>query len=104
MLPTANGLDGQKSLSTFGMGGQPTVRPPQNGDLAAAVDAADEFFAGVGNHQMAAMNINGGNDDGFGGSPVVGRGEMQYVVNQSAPEQVYQPAMGRGSNGDLLML
>lgn len=104
MLPTANGLDGQKSLSSFGRGGQPTVRPPQNGDLAAAVDAADEFFAGVGNHQMAAMNINGGNDDGFGGSPVVGRGEMQYVVNQSAPEQVYQPAMGRGSNGDLLML
>jgi AP-2 complex subunit beta-1 len=105
-LPTANGLDGQKSLSTFGMGGQPTIRPPQsngNGDLAAAVDAADEFFAGVGSQRMADMHI-GGNDDGFGGSPTVGRGEMQYVVNQNAPDQIYQPAMGQGSNGDLLML
>ncbi|KAI9051638.1 hypothetical protein LZ554_004680 [Drepanopeziza brunnea f. sp. 'monogermtubi'] len=103
-LPSFNNLDGQKSHSGLGMGGQPTIRPPQNGDLAAAVDAADEFFAGVGSHQMAAMNINGGNDDGFGGSPMYGRGEMQYVVNQSAPEQVFQPAMGHGSNGDLLML
>ena len=106
-LPTANGLDGQKSLSTFGMGGQPAIRPSMsngNGDLAAAVDAADEFFAGVGNQRMADMHINGGNDDGFGGSPTVGRGEMQYVVNQNAPDQIYQPAMGQGSNGDLLML
>jgi AP-2 complex subunit beta-1 len=102
-LPTANGLDSQKSLSAFGMGSQPVVRPPQNGDLAAAVDAADEFFAGVGNQHMAAMHINS-NEDGFGGSPTVGRGEMQYVVNQNAPEQAYQPAMNGGTNGDLLML
>lgn len=85
------------------MGGQPAILPAQNGDLAAAVDAADEFFAGVGNQQMAQMHING-QDDGFGGSPTVGRGEMQYVVNQNAPEQVYHPATGGGSNGDLLML
>jgi vesicle coat complex subunit len=103
LLPAANVLDGQKSLSTFGMGDQPTVRPPQNGNLAGAIDAADAFFAGVGSQQMATMHINGG-DDGFGGSPTVGRGEMQYVVNQNAPEQVYQPAMGGGANGDLLML
>ncbi|KAH8818516.1 adaptin N terminal region-domain-containing protein [Hyaloscypha sp. PMI_1271] len=105
-LPTANGLDGQKSLSAFGMGNQTAIRPPQmngNGNLAAAVDAADEFFAGVGSQQMGAMHING-QEDGFGGSPTVGRGEMQYVVNQHAPDQVYQPAMGGGSNGDLLML
>jgi len=105
-LPTANGLDGQKSLSAFGMGNQPAIRPPQtngNGNLAAAVDAADEFFAGVGSQQMAAMHING-QEDGFGGSPAVGRGEMQYVVNQHAPDQVYQPTMGGGTNGDLLML
>jgi AP-2 complex subunit beta-1 len=25
-------------------------------------------------------------------------------VNQNAPEQVYQPTMGGGTNGDLLML
>jgi AP-2 complex subunit beta-1 len=102
-LPTANGLDAQKSLSTFGMEGQPAVRPQGNGDLAAAVDAADEFFAGVGNQQMAHMNINS-QDDGFGGSPTVGRGDMQYVVNQNAPEQVYHPTSGQGANGDLLML
>jgi hypothetical protein len=103
-LPTAHALDSQKSLSTFGMGNQPTIRPSNgNGDLAAAVDAADEFFSGIGNHQMAAMHVNGG-DDGFGGSPSTGRGEMQYVVNQNAPEQVYQPTMGGGTNGDLLML
>jgi len=102
-LPSAKGLDGQKSLSTFGMGDQPAIRPTQNGDLAAAVDAADEFFAGVGNQQMAQMHING-QDDAFGGSPTVGMGEMQYVVNQNAPEQAYHPTTGGGANGDLLML
>lgn len=102
-LSATRGLDGQKSLSAFGMGSQPQVRPAQNGDLAAAVDAADEFFAGVGNQQMAQMAING-QDDGFGGSPTVGRGETQYVVNQNAPEQAYHPATGGGTNGDLLTL
>jgi AP-2 complex subunit beta-1 len=102
-LPTANGLDAQKSLSTFGMEGQPAIRPQGNGNLAAAVDAADEFFAGVGSTQMAQMQING-QDDGFGGSPTVGRGDVQYVVNQNAPEQAYHPTSGQGANGDLLML
>lgn len=103
-LPTAKGLDGQKSLSTFGFGDQPTIKPPQsNGNLAAAVDAADAFFAGVGNQQMAAMHINGA-EDGFGGSPTVGRQETQYVVNQNAPVQVYQPRIAGGANEDLLML
>ncbi len=95
---TANGLgpDSQKSLSGFGMAGQPTVRP--DGDINAAVNAADAFFAGVGNRQMAAMNINGG-EAGFGGSPTAERGEIgQYVVNQHAPEQMYSG----GAHGDLL--
>jgi hypothetical protein len=103
----ANGLgpDAQKSLSSLGMGSQPVKRLTVNtngGDISAAVNAADEFFAAVGNRQMAAMNING--EHGFGGSPTVERGEMQYVVNQHAPEQIYAPAMGGGANGDLLML
>lgn len=104
-LPTARGLDGQKSLSGFGMENQPVQSPFRNGNgnLAAAVDAADEFFAGVGSQRMADMHING-NEDGFGGSPTVERGEMQYVVNQHAPMQMYAPANGQGSNGDLLML
>jgi len=102
-LPTANRLDGQKSLSSFGMGGQPVLNPGRNGDLAAAVDAADEFFAGVGSQGMANMGINGG-DDGFGGSPTVGKGEGGYVVNQNAPQQFYQPHAGQGNNEDLLMM
>ena len=102
-LPTANRLDGQKSLSSFGMGGQPVLNPGRNGDLAAAVDAADEFFAGVGSQGMANMGINGG-DDGFGGSPMVGKGEGGYVVNQNVPQQFYQPHAGQGGNEELLML
>lgn len=99
-IPTATrSIDNQKSLAGFGMisqHGRPT-NAHENGDLAAAVSAADEFFAGVSHQQMAAMNINGG-EEGFGGSPMVGLGEMQYVVNQNAPEQVYQPAVGGGAN------
>ena len=71
------------------------------GNLAAAVDAADSYFASLGSRQMAAMTIG---DDGFGGSPTAGSmGERQYVVNQNHPEQVYQPQVG-GGNGDLLLL
>jgi AP-2 complex subunit beta-1 len=108
-LPTAGpGPDSQKSLSALGRDGQAAVRPPPhgNGNLAAAVDAADQFFAGVGSQQMADMRINGAAGEGFGGlsSPTAGRGEMQYVVSQNAPQQVYQPTMGGGANGDLLMM
>ncbi|KAI9731626.1 MAG: hypothetical protein M1818_007756 [Claussenomyces sp. TS43310] len=101
-LPTYTALnelgpDAQKSLSTLGMGGQAAVVPSAganaNGDLQAAVSAADAFFAGVGSQQMAAMNINGA-EEGFGGSPTAGIGEMQYVVNQHAPEQMYAPVTG----------
>jgi AP-2 complex subunit beta-1 len=95
------GPDGEKYLSGLEMAGQPTVRP-DNGDISAAVNAADAFFAGVGNRQMAAMNVNA--EYGFGGSPTAERGEMNYVVNQNAPEQMYATAMGQGQNGDLLML
>jgi AP-2 complex subunit beta-1 len=102
-LPTANGHtfgDNQKSLSTLGMGGQP-IAAPSDGNLAAAVDAADAFFAGVGSHQMAAMQLSNGVDDGFGGSTVP---QTQYVVNQNAPQQVYQPVVAGSANGDLIML
>lgn len=102
-LPTAPNPENQKSLSALGMGDQPIIKPNGNG-LAAAVNAADEFFAGVGSQQMAEMNINGSQEDAFGGSPQAGRNDMQYVVNQNAPDQVYQPTMGGGANGDLLML
>lgn len=72
-----------------------------SGDLAAAVDAADLYFAGVGTQQMANLSMNGG---GYSDSPVVGQGgETMFVVNQNQPQQVYQPTVGSG-NGDLLML
>ena len=70
-------------------------------NLAAAVDAADVYFASLGSQHLAAMNIR---DDGLGDSPVGGvAGDRQYVVSQSHPEQVYQPQVGNGS-GDLLDL
>jgi AP-2 complex subunit beta-1 len=101
------GSDAQKSLSSLGMAGQPirapTFGPNNNGNIADAVNAADAFFAGVGNRQMAAMNVNGG-ENGFGGSPTAERGETQYVVNAHQPTQMYAPATGSGANGDLLMM
>jgi AP-2 complex subunit beta-1 len=115
LLPTTlQAIDAQKSLPGLGLEDQPSnLRPPgpnsdtnghgatRQGDLSAAVDAADLYFAGVGSQQMSAMTVR---DDGFGGSPVVGsKGETQYVVNQNQPQQLYQPAVG-GGNGDLLLL
>lgn len=104
------GFDTNKSLSQFGYGAQPSDVDPRNraavasnGDanLAQAVNDADAYFAGIGSQQMQAMRIQG--DDGeaaFGG----GNGhEAGYVVNQYAPQQVFQPAQGVGSNGDLLL-
>ncbi|TID23355.1 putative ap-2 complex subunit beta protein [Venturia nashicola] len=65
------------------------------GDLAGALDAADMYFAGVGNQQLAQMQLNDGlggtsaggwdggqNGGGFGGAPVtanVGMGQMGYM-------------------------
>lgn len=84
--------ESQKSLSQMGLGNQATdgrVREAMNGQAAGAngrmeqaVNAADEFFAGVGQRQMANMNVNDTIDDGFGGSPAVGLGQGGYVVNQ----------------------
>ncbi|RYP35513.1 hypothetical protein DL767_003767 [Monosporascus sp. MG133] len=123
-LPTSRNLphfDANKSLSMFGMGGQPAVvrpgggnnnQPGNNADAASAgagagaggmanaVSDADAYFAGIGSQQMAAMGIHDQGDT-FGGSN--GK-ETGYVVNQYNPQQVFQPAQGVGSNGDLLML
>ena len=72
-----------------------------NGNLAAAVDAADLYFANIGSQQMANMNVNDG--EGFINSPMSPSGqETMFVVSQSHPQQVYQPTIGAG-NGDLLM-
>ena len=81
----------------------PTRPPIANGGsaddreegLAAAVNAADMYFSGIGSQQMGAMNL--GDDD------MEGVGDSRYVVSQSHPSQVYQPQVG-GGNGDLLDL
>ncbi|KAL7629699.1 hypothetical protein AAE478_001222 [Parahypoxylon ruwenzoriense] len=116
-LPTSANLpsfEAQKSLSMLGMGGQPAVLRPDvqagvaaagasagsSGDMANAVSDADAYFAGIGSQQMAAMGIHDAGDDSFGGAGT----ESSYVVNQYAPQQVFQPAQGVGSNGDLLIL
>ncbi|RKU46833.1 hypothetical protein DL546_007947 [Coniochaeta pulveracea] len=90
-------IDAQKSLSQFGMGGQPANIDPRyhqqqaQGQMAQAVSDADAYFAG----QMAGMNIQ----DGFGDNG--GREGGGYVVSQNAPS-MYQN--GAGGNGqDLLM-
>ncbi|KAG8167694.1 hypothetical protein KVR01_003383 [Diaporthe batatas] len=105
------GFDTNKSLSQFGHGGQPSDMDPRDraaaaapngdGNLAQAVNDADAYFAGIGSQQMQAMRIQDvDGDNTFGG----GSGhEAGYVVNQYAPQQVFQPAQGVGSNGDLLM-
>ncbi|XDG09941.1 hypothetical protein ABKA04_009556 [Annulohypoxylon sp. FPYF3050] len=104
-------FDTQKSLSAFGMGGQPVSVPNAgnrgqennssgNNSMANAVNDADAYFAGIGSQQMAAMGIHEAGDSSFGGAGT----EASYVVNQYAPQQVFQPAQGVGSNGDLLLL
>ena len=112
-LPTTIAMEAHKALPSITGDGLPGVQTNSEdsqkvkANLAAAVDAADVYFSGLGTaQQMGAMNIgNGGEEDhGFRvTSPGVGdvMGERQYVVNQNRPEQVYQPQVGEG-NGDLL--
>lgn len=68
--------------------------------MASAVSDADAYFAGIGSQQMAAMGIHEAGD-AFGDANGT---EAGYVVNQNNPQQVFHPAQGVGSNGDLLML
>lgn len=72
---------------------------PDAADMNAAVSAADVYFSGVGNQQMAALDLGGRNEDGGGG--VSG---TQYVVNQNQ-QQAYQPHLAGGAaTGELLLL
>lgn len=94
--------DLQKSLSMLGMGGQPVMdaRGASGDGLAQAVSDADAYFSGQ-QQQQAGRTLAVQHEDSFGGS---NGNEAGYVVNQHAPQQVFQPAKGVGSNGDLLML
>ncbi|KAL4807126.1 adaptin N terminal region-domain-containing protein [Aspergillus unguis] len=76
---------------------------PSTGNTAAAVDAADSYFnsVAVGTQQMAALDLGGREDGGFGGG---GAMQTQYVVNQSQ-QQAYQPHLAGGAaTGELLLL
>jgi len=80
--------------------GYPDTDPAQ-ANLASATDAADLYFASIGNQHMAHMSIN----DEFSVDPpsALTGVETRLVVNQNVPEQAYQPMIARG-NGDLLDL
>lgn len=80
----------------------PTNGVPQApGNMNAAVDAADSYFNGIGNQQMAALDLGGRGDGGAGGG---GAPQTQYVVNQNQ-QQIYQPQLAGGAaTGELLLL
>ena len=60
----------------------------------AAIDAADQYFKG--------LSLGGGMNGDILTSPDATHPTTGYVVNQGAPEQVYQPQISAG-NGDLLI-
>lgn len=116
MLPPANGValgvgaaDANRSPSAFGMAAQPPdvdarataehtpSRAAQYGQegLARAVSDADAYFAG----QMGNLHIQEHGDSFGSSSGVDGTG---YVVNQYAPQTVFQPSQAVGNNSDLL--
>ena len=73
-----------------------------NGSLAEAVDAADMYFASVGNQQMARLSVV--DNDGYGeGAAMSHAGGPGFVVTQNQPQQVFSPTTTSG-NGELLDL
>lgn len=74
-----------------------THAPTDRGDLAAAVDAADAYFAGMGSQAMASLSVTDENlSSPVGGAP--NQGGM--IVNQFQPQHASTPV----NNDDLLLL
>lgn len=79
------------------------------GDLAGALDAADMYFAGVGNQQLAQMQLNdgpggtsaGGWDGGQGGG---GFGSTPVATNADMGQAGYMGQHHGPANDDLLVL
>ncbi|KAI1951957.1 hypothetical protein LOZ57_001371 [Ophidiomyces ophidiicola] len=70
------------------------------GDMSAAVNTADMYFAGLGSQQLSAMSLNGGGatHGGLSGQ------QPQYIVNQSG-QHAYQPQeIGGAATGELLLI
>ncbi|KAL9608948.1 MAG: hypothetical protein Q9167_006251 [Letrouitia subvulpina] len=104
-LPTRISMEAHAHRSTSPPNGAIQDALNNEGNLAAAIDAADVYFSSLNTldpaRNMAALSI--GDENGIGDSPTTGApGETQYVVNQNQPQQVYQPQVG-GGNGDLLL-
>jgi vesicle coat complex subunit len=107
-LPTYMAMHPRKTAATSSSEGAPSQparksddqQAPETSNLAAAANAADQYFSSLPTERMGAMNIG----DEFGGSPTAGTsGERQFVVNQNQPQQFYQPQIGSASE-DLLLL
>jgi AP-2 complex subunit beta-1 len=78
-MPSTNGSSSRLSLSAH----------------QAAVEAADQYF------QSLSLGGDGGGGSDILASPSGEHSQAGYVVNQNAPDQVYQPQQGHGQ-GDLL--
>ena len=77
----------------------------QAASMNEAVNAADLYFAELGNRQMAQMNLGGGS--GGSGDMLTspthdGLPQTGYVVNQNAQGGIYQPNLAAGGQ-DLLL-
>jgi vesicle coat complex subunit len=97
-LPTIQAAnDSKKQLSslntTLSSGG--LNRPTSDGDLTAALDAADTYFSEIGTQQMARLQIH---DAGEFASPVGGQGMNGFVVNQHQPQGIYQATTTAGND------
>ena len=102
-ITTPNGTTGPAAVaSAFADSPTNATAPVHQGNLAAAVDAADVYFNGIsGSQQMAAMSMVHTNGSGHSGDIMGNGGTEGYVVNQNNPQQVYQPIYP--AQGDLLL-
>lgn len=109
-LATAHGSNGPNGFSSTPTSA--TQSPdPNSTNLISAIDAADVYFNGVSSSQQfaTAMNLNSVNPAAaaamYSSTGAVGgveSGSQGYVVNQNAPQQVYQPQVP--GQGELLLL
>jgi AP-2 complex subunit beta-1 len=76
------------------------------GDLAGALDAADMYFAGVGNQQLAQMQLNDGPAAGGwdGGQSGGGFASTPVTANAGMGQTGYMGQHNGQANDDLLVL
>lgn len=104
MLPTTKWVAGQPNLVNTSSLGLATPSTDGNGDshegnLAAAVDAADMYFSGLGANQMSSLHMA---DDGLS-SPMMGMEQNGIMLNQI---QIQRPTQIRTQSAadDLMLL